>query len=220
MNETAKIELKEQLKILSLIVPSTIIVLVIFILTPIPEEDKEENLSEQIESTELSIFRELANQNIIPEKTLKEINIFEAKKSYKESDADKLWNSIEVGEVIAKRGVGGTRTVGKNRKVQKLRTEAEGLGGKIVDIKRVFARNFGNNLLSTESEHLWYGLKNLQSEIDDLHERNSWYYKSFLGPIFFFFKMVLNVLLFIGTPISALLIIIFVFDLIGLLTNK
>lgn len=194
----------------------SLVFLLLFKLTDTPDNNIESNLQAKIHDNELAVFQTVEREGLLSTTEISKLQKDGKTIRKLRAKAKSTWDSIAPGVVIRKRGPGGDRPVGKNRKVQELYEQADKLESNLIRQQRAIALDRGPTLLSTPHESLWQEHATLIESVAELHNQHAWYYYSSWGTAVSVIHALLAVPLFISVPITVLLGLWVLFWLVSL----
>lgn len=184
--------------------------------TQAPQHTRMSDLQDQIESNELQVFAAIQREQLQDEGELSSLRSDMAKAENLRAEAQKLWDSIPVGEVIAKGRPSAMGPVGENKRVTELRDEASQIEADMLRRQREIAVATGHKLLSTPSAHVWNRHAELTEQIAAIRADNAWYYESHWGTlvsVIHNISLVLAIILVFPTGILGIWMIFWVLSL-------
>ncbi len=176
-------------------------------LTIAPAFPQESALQDQLSSADVQVFDALRRLDLANHDKIISIDSDDNKVSDLRNKAQQIWDSISVGGVIYKKGVGGDRPAGKNSEVEELRKNADLLEKSVRDKKREISRLEGNKLENTVSASLWHEHQSLLHQIENLHEIHAWYYKGRWGSLLSIIHDLSRLLFLVSSFFSIILLV-------------
>ena len=178
-----------------------------------PERVYLNQLDSQLSELKQKMYDQAVGYSLISDEEKRGLQKLKEETDRLRAESQELWDSIPEGEVIAKDGVGGYRTVGKNKDVQKLANSAKAREEQFKHDQLALGLKYGPILAERYESDLWGEYKHIQDSIQLIKETHAWYYNSWIGGLIKFIHGLASVIALISGPLTILVVINVVFSL-------